>query len=405
MSVALATPTMVLADVKLSGAIQAEIGGYSHGKWMKEDADYITLTRDTDGVLSNGNGPNRLIFDFDEKLMTGLSAYARYQVDFSTADNKGLGGEEAWLGLKGEGFNIRFGRMAGAYKSSFALVDPFAATSVQASSTAGGMSGAGQNTIAHIKRGDNGLPLYDKNDSPLAGDRAATGTNLNSDDLMTISTGTNHKNLANSGFVPNLLEIGARYAGFSAIFQGVFDQTDEFDGAGLAELRYTHGDPKDPAFIIFAAGSFLDFGESTSNIAKNEESENPRNLKAGGQFNIKFTGDNKLRVGLQYEDAELGTFDNDINPEGGKYLMGSIDYYMGSLALGGWGAGYKSDIEDKNRYIIDGEAVEEDSVSFGVGFKYFFSKKTFLFGGYRQVDSDNDYRDEGVYGVGLRHSF
>ena len=52
-----------------------------------------------------------------------------------------------------------------------------------------------------------------------------------------------------------------------------------------------------------------------------------------------------------------------------------------------------------------GEWVDEDAISFGAGFKYFFSGRTMLFGGYRQVDSDNDYRDEGVFGVGLRHSF
>jgi predicted porin len=55
--------------------------------------------------------------------------------------------------------------------------------------------------------------------------------------------------------------------------------------------------------------------------------------------------------------------------------------------------------------VLNNEWVEEDSISFAVGAKYFFSNRTLLFGGYRQVDSDNDYRDEGVFGVGMRHTF
>jgi hypothetical protein len=103
--------------------------------------------------------------------------------------------------------------------------------------------------------------------------------------------------------------------------------------------------------------------------------------------------------------AETGTFDNDINPDGGQYIMGSIDYRTGIIAVGAWVANYSSDIEESRRYMTDHKWIDENALSFAIGIKAFLGNHAMLFGGYRQVDSDNDYRDEGVFSIGMHYSF
>jgi predicted porin len=416
---ALSAPMTIQADVKLSGAVQAEGGGYRHGRWLNEDADYIRTSKDKDGALLNG-GPNELAFDFSETI-GNIVAEARYNTLFSTAANSGLGGREAWVGLRAadNSFNIRFGKLVGVYKTSKSYIDPFASTSLQARGTGGGMTGSTYNRIATVRTDDAGRVLVDKNDAPEMGGTADPRRwvgdhyetfNYDHNLLASMSDKTGDKGLANSGEVNNALQIGGGISGFSVTFQGVFDQTEELDGAGLVEAKYVHGSSDNPDFVVFAAGSYVDFGDFgtslTDTINNNDETTDTKgsNWKVGGQYNLRMP-DGRVTIGLQYEDAEIGTFDHDINPDGGKYVMGSLEFKKGPVAVGGWVATYLSDIEEGRRFMINNEWVEEDALSFAVGAKYFFSKRTLLFGGYRQTDSDNNYRDEAVFGVGMRHSF
>ena len=80
---------------------------------------------------------------------------------------------------------------------------------------------------------------------------------------------------------------------------------------------------------------------------------------------------------------------------------------MNNFSLAAWVAGYLSDIDDNARVRnqINGEVLDEDALSWALGGKYLFSKRTMVYAGYRQTDSDNDYRDEDVITLGLRHSF
>jgi predicted porin len=420
-AVALASPVAVQADVKFSGSIQGEGGGYRQGRWMNEDADYIRTSKDKDGALLNG-GPNKLTFDFDQKV-GNIVAQGRYQTTFSTAANSGLGGREAWVGLKAEddSFNIRFGRLNGVYKSSKNYIDPFAETSLQARGTGGGMSGSTYNRIGVVKTDDTGRVLVDKNGAPIISSKPEPRRwvvdhyetiNYDQNLLATVSDSTGDRGLAHSGYVNNALQIGGGVSGFSVTFQGVFDETEELDGAGLVEAKYIHGDPKNPDFVVFASGSYIDFGDFgtsvTSSFDNNEEEDDTKgsNWKVGAQYNLRLP-DGRITIGLQYEDAEIGTPDHDINPDGGKYIMGSLEFKKGPVAVGGWVATYLSDIDEGRRFMVNNEWVDEDSISFAVGAKYFFSKseRTLLFGGYRQVDSDDDYRDEGVFGIGMHYSF
>lgn len=387
---ALIAPVATHADVKLSGTIQAEVGAYQAGKDAKfEDNDRVRVSKDGGGSISNG-GPNMVAIDMDEKLGDELMAYARYRFNFSTMGNTaGLQGNEAWLGLKGNSAFFRIGTLIGNYGEL--KIDPFADTALQARGTAGGMSGGKYNAV-------------EVNDTIVA----TMPDNYNhAVALQTAAvTSTEHSEFAHDDPVENAIEIGATYKGFTASLQGVYDETDDLNGAGLVALSYK--DP-DGNFTAYAAGSFLNLSDTAKATLQPDSSGNvddsDYNWKVGGSYTIS-----GATIGVQYEDAELGYMDEDINPNGGKYIMGSVDYQVNpQLLVGGWVATYLSDIKENERLVRQDGAVyeylDEDAISFAIGVKYLFSKRTLAFGGYRQVDSDNDYRDENAFGIGIRHSF
>jgi len=377
----LVAPMAADADVKLSGVIQGEITSSEVGD---SDQDRETLTKDKEGAIFN-SGPNLLTFDIDEKLGGGLAAYARYQGTFSTSDNEGITGKEAYLGLKTSSFFLRYGKLTGAYKSSLGLVDPWAGTSLQARGTGGGMSGSKFNQVTW----DDASRTF------------KTGAAANTNDAG--------KGLSHSGYVEGALEAGMKMAGFTGRIQGVVDDRSDMDGAGLLELLYS---APNETFTMWLSGAYTDLNSNLEDATKNvndsltgdkkddNTDEGLGNWKIGGQFKLGPA----LTLGLQYEDAEIGTFDN--NPDGGKYILGSVDFMMNNFSLAAWVGTYLSDIADNARLKDDqGNAIDEDALSWALGGKYLFSKRTMVYAGYRQTDSDNDYRDEDVFALGLKHSF
>jgi hypothetical protein len=327
------------ADVAISGAIQAETSSLKLGK-----ADRQRITRDIDGSVLSNEGANAINIDIDEKLVSGLTAYARYSVAFSTSKNTGLNaGGEAWVGLKGDVAHLRFGKFEGIYKVVSADIDPFNFTSLEARGTAGGMGGQAYN------REENG---------------------------ETVTDSTDHRGLSNNDYISNALELGADFNKFSLTFQGNFDETDDMNGSGLIGLKYA-GDN----FSVFASGSYVDF--DAAKLGEGDK-DSKRNWKIGGSF--KLSG---LTLGLQYENVELGAFDNNK----GKYGFISADYRTGNVGIGAWLGGYFADAE------------KEDAKSGAIGVKYFFSNRTMAYGGYRLTNAKNDFRDEKIFVVGLRHSF
>ncbi|MEZ5672821.1 MAG: porin [Thiotrichaceae bacterium] len=289
------------ADVAVSGTIQAETVSLKLGK-----ADRQRVTKDIDGAVLPNEGANGLVFDIDEKLTNGLTAYARYAASFSTSANSGLGaGSDAWLGLKGDVAHFKFGKFEGVYKTVSADIDPFNFTSLQARGTGGGMSGQSYNRQATDANG----VLLDE----------------------TVTEATDHRGLSNNDFVTNALELGADFGKFSLTFQGNFDETDDMEGSGLVGVKYSSDN-----FSVFAAGSYVDFDATKlSTGSKN----NKRNWKVGGSY--KLSG---LTLGIQYENAELGVFDN--SDLGGKYGFVSADYRVGNVGIGGWLGGYFADAEN-----------------------------------------------------------
>lgn len=446
----LAAPMAVYADVKVSGTIQAEAASWEAAPDIKDaniagfdDNDRQTLTNDVGGVIFN-EGPNYIGFHIDEKLGSGVSAFALYTVPFDTSGNRGLSGQsDAWLGLKTRNFYFKYGTITGAYKSSRDLLDPWAFTSLQATGTGGGMSGVAHHHVFTEAQRDisRWLPpevLADSqrfeqvlNDPAFIRAKRTPIAVINPAAIDPYAA----LGLSNEGFVDGALELGVKFGGFTARIQGVVDDRSDMNGAGLLELRYTA-----PNFAMWLAGSFTDLEEGIKEIkdeatadlddalgdinetigredaateARDAAAEarsssieadagNYSNWKIGGKFNLG----PMVELGLQYEQAEMGTFDWDVNPDGGKYILGSLAVNMNNITLAGWVSGYLSDIDDEYKLIdAKGELIGEDALSWAVGAKYHFSKRAQVYLGYRQTDSDNDYRDENVVILGLRHSF
>jgi len=401
----LIAPMATYADVTLSGKIQAEVTGSEIGtekvldantnRDIEESGDRQTLTNDSLGAVFNA-GANILVFDIDEKLGGGLTAYARYEGTFDTSDNSGLNkGKQAYVGLKTETFYLRYGKLTGAYKSSLGLIDPWAATSMQARGTGGGMSGSKYNHV---------MTYAEMGDVPVGVDPNQVVTDRQGRVLIHSASNTNHQGLAHSSEVEGALEAGVKFGGFSFALQGFVDDASGLNGGGLLELRYTA-----PSFVVFVSGAYTDLDDVTNEVTDtidnvdgedddltDNEDQGEGNWKAGGQYKL---GD-QMKIGLQYEHAELGAFDN----AEGDYVIGSLAFNLQRLTLAGWVAGYMADRE-YNLVDVDGSVLEEDALSWAVGAQYHFSKRTMGYLGYRQTDSDNDYRDEDVIVGGIRHVF
>ncbi len=375
----LVTPMASYADIKVSGIIQAEAISYEGA----DGQDGVTINRTTSPATSFAanerqnfthdslgsilnEGPNHIMFDFDEKLGSGLYAEARYAGAFNTSGNFGSSfiGEEAWVGLRTSAFHVRYGTLVGAYKASFEMVDPWAWTSLQTRGTGGGMSGDHRITVD------------------------PTGS------IVTSDSATNGQGLTNEGFVQGALELGVNFAGFSTTLQGFVDDSSNLDGAGLVEIKYAA-----PNFAMWLSGAYTQLDDVKNVIATNED-EGKINWKLGGSFQLG----PMVTFGLQYEDAEIGAFDE--NPDGGSYILGSLEVKMNNISVAGWVSGYMSDIDDNARMTdANGNFLDEDALSWAVGGKYHFGKRTMVYAGYRQTDSDNNFRDENVATLGIRHVF
>lgn len=375
----LVAPMASYADIKVSGMIQAEAISYEGA----DGQDGVTINRTTSPATSFGandrqnftndslgtilnEGPNHIMFDFDEKLGSGIKAEARYAGAFNTSGNFGSSfiGEEAWVGLRASSFHVRYGTLVGAYKASFEMVDPWAWTSLQTRGTGGGMSGDHRMTVD------------------------ATRTQVTSD------AATNGQGLTNEGFVQGALEVGVNFAGFSTTLQGFVDDSSNLNGAGLVEIKYAA-----PNFAMWLSGAYTQLDDVKNTIAKNQD-EGRVNWKLGGSYQLG----PMVTFGLQYEDAEIGAFDE--NPNGGSYILSSLEVKMNNISIAGWVSGYMSNIDDNARMTdANGNFLDEDALSWAVGGKYHFGKRTMVYAGYRQTDSDNNFRDENVATLGIRHVF
>ncbi len=397
---ALMAPVTSLADIKIYGQLGAEAasvevangdenlvqGNISNNLSFTKTTDDMsrqTMTLDRYGSILN-DGPNLLGLDFDfDKKVAGLAPYARYRTTFHTTDNSGLGpGLEAWVGFRNSVFQMKYGKLRGAYRSAKGLIDPWIYTSMQARGTGGGMS-AGLYNEVH----------WNWN---AAGKREVVTDPITGKVGINPARAINTSGVVHNSDIPGALELGLRLGPIvEARVQIMGDDGDGKNG-GNAELKLST-----PLLDLWAHGAYLNVGvNQLSPGGADWNNDEFRNWKVGAR--LKFSSG--IKLALQYEDAELGVFDN--NPNGGKYIIGSVDYRIENVTIAGWTAGYLSDIDDKHKLIdTNGEVLDENALSWSIGAKYHFSKRNHIFAGYRQTDSDNDYRDENVFSAGILHKF
>ncbi len=396
---ALALPIVTYADIKIYGQIGAEAasveyaggeagvnrGVISNSLSFTKDSDNMdrqTLTRDRYGSILN-DGPNLIGLDFTGKdKIQGLTPVARYRTTFHTTNNSGFNpGLEAWVGLKNSFFQMKYGKLRGAYRNAKGLIDPWIYTSMQARGTGGGLSSGRYNEV-HWNWNETGRRDVVAQDDGTVG--IEHGRAIDTSGLI------------HNSDIPGALELGIKQGPFGARLQIMGDDAADKNGGNL-ELKFTL-----PNLVVWSHAAYFDQGENANDLIGGAQWNNETffNWKAGVQYRVITS----LKLAIQYEKAELGTFDN--NPNGGQYLITSFDYTANSITFAGWISKYFSDIEEQHKLMdIDGQILDEDVVSWTLGVKYHFNKDAHVFIGYRDTNSDNDYRDENVVSAGMLYKF
>ncbi len=371
-----------------NGDSNVDTGSFNAGTWTSDgDRNRQTLTADRFGSILN-DGPNMIGFDFEyeKKVAGGFTPYASYRTTFDTTNNSGFGpGLEAWVGLKNSNFHIKYGKLRGAYRHAKGLIDPWIYTSIQARGTGGGLSSGRYNEVRWGWNGNQRQVLTNNGKVQVEHGRS----------IQTYG-------LIHNSDISGALELGFKLGEINARVQIMGDDQSDRHGGNL-EFKYTSSQ-----LTVWLIGAYLDPGRNNGAILFNNRQDGIwgkskyTNWKIGVQYKVMPT----LKVAIQYEDAELGTFDN--NPDGGKYLIGSADFKVtDKVTLAGWVASYTSNIDQSLKMIdIDGvTALDEDALSVSLGIKYHFTKLAHAFVGYRDTNSDNNYRDENVFSAGMLYKF
>lgn len=347
---ALAAPLAAQADVKLSGAIQGEIGSVELA-----GADRKTISTDNTGTISGGGGPNMLRFDMSEDLGGGLKALARADWGFNTtqgADSNNFSNREKYLGFgSSSGAYFRMGRIQGAYKTA-TKIDPFYGTGAQM--RMGGGESAG-NAFTH------------------------------------------------SGFVDNAFEAGFNNHGFKVALQGVFDELSGMDGSYLADVEYGND-----MFTVF--GAYANKADESADDTANWKVGGLFNY-AGATLGLQYED---AEMGADYMGAPEGQFISlsakyaidkvILGAWVGSFIEGSDNDNERTDDLG--------DVSDDISNIGDNLADFGDSMSYSLGAIYLFGKRTLVYAAYHSTDSDakgplgddNTY-DWNAFAAGVRHSF
>jgi len=342
---ALTVPMIAQAEVKVSGAVQGEIGSMKQGT-----GDRQTVTGGPLGALSAAGGPNKIRFDVSEKLGGGLTGFARFDWSYDTFQDRGSSGSnfnnrEKYVGIKGSMAHFKMGRIQGVYKTSTLGYDRWAATGLQARKTGGGMSAG------------------------------AFGHN---------------------SFIDDVLEAGVKFGGFKATIQGIIDESVNAKGVSrknsyLGELKYGMKN-----WEIAAVGS-----RQRDDVADLSLT----NWKVGGKYTLgglylalqyESVEDNDNAMGLMTK----GSVGVDGEVEAADFMWGSIGYRMGNVELNGWVAGLKADTLN-----AAGMLTTADATSYAVGVKYHFSKNMQVYAGWRDTDSEIDAFDEQALLGGMRLGF
>jgi predicted porin len=375
---------MASADVKIFGVVQAETGNVDIDySGAKADHDTNRMGNATNGAI-HGGGVNQLGVKGSEKLGNGLTAYFKFNNEFSTFDRngnnrcsgtndpatnktKGSCGTGGWnsrdvfVGIKGDGWHTQFGTMNSLYKTTSHAYDPFHGTGAQ----------------ARAQQASSGLQ---------------------------------------NGYGDNLMEVGFKSGGWSGGIQVTWEDSanNQARNAGenldIVDSGSWNGAVKYKANNWEASFGYMDLDYGTG----------------GGDMDAwkvagKYMG-NGFTVAAQYEDLEAnnaaavrrpdGTSNGMVgfNPTGVNTANADFDTFSifatyaisdNTTLMGRYGWG---DLDDN---IAGGQDVDHDSWAIGV--KHNMSKRTYVYGGYMdaEYDTGNAVADADVdaWIAGLIHKF
>lgn len=362
-SVLMMSPTLFADNVKIYGRVQAEyvslsIGNISNQLVDASGADNGSASVNPGFYQAGGVGAGTLGIKALENFDRKTSAHVVIELDIQGVDSNNFAYRQGYVGLKNTELGmIAIGRFNSPYKIAGGVkIDPFITTALQARGN-GGMSGANGRINGHSGYISDAIRYR----SPRFGDLTVEAA-LQPDDQSTSVT-SDTANVNTPGGNANDFAIA---------------------------LNYHSGDLK-----LWTALA----------VDKND-SEDETSIKAGGQIKI-----NRQFLSLQFENIKNAT-----NSNGGIGLSAISDNANGTSAYGStnskgsiWFLGYQLHAGNNVIAVQTGKTaggsggMETQYYAFGV--IHNFSKKTRVFTGYANSNSDNDALDRKVFTVGLSKIF
>ena len=400
-SAGLMAPGLAAADIQIFGQIQAETGNLERSGDVSR-VDYIR----SDNVLGSikGGGSNAFGIKGDEKLGNGLTAYFMFNNGFSTFDGDTLdsrGGESSggitardrYVGLRGDGWHVQFGRVNTLYKTASHRYDPFLGTGLQSRAN-GAMSGGHNgffNDVARVGFKSGGL----------SGGIDIKWEDASNEETPQSGGDTRGLNTVDKGSWTGAIKYGQKdwEAGLAYIDFSYLDYSPERD-AETAPVALPGGN-QGTATISMAVPELTTEGDLSA-------------WKIHGKYDIS---DFSLRA--QYERVKVDQIvaGRARRGDGGSTLVGleggnsaeeyrslhlSMTYKVsGSTSLMGRFADTEWQDVAAADYDVEGR-------HWAVGVQHNLSKRTHVYGGY--MDNDYDYSDSRKdeitgWAVGMRHKF
>ena len=384
----LVVPTVAMADVSISGGLQAELrsvgGDVPTSSLLRENGTLKKGLYASDaGEVANQNGGSYgfLKFSASEDLGNGLKALAMWNGNVNVGDSNaagGMTGRDSYVGLAGGWGAVLAGTLSTPYKSSTVGWDPFVTTSMQARGS-GGMSdaqnGYASNALAYA--GSFGgvkvvaAMVLDEGQTKLNGDGSVDSTAKTTNGKNAISFSVN----APVGPV----ELAVAYVDASKFSD--IKNLGLSDTAAIAQLF-----PKD--------GSGAQINSLDTLTA----------TKVGVKWNS-----GPWTVAGQYEMLELKSYTGGATAAAlaGKDIKPTVAYLTASYAMGNntLSAAYGSTKWD----LPSSVGTTDDTKYEAIGLFHHFSKTTSAFVGYRNTDQGKQLGKtvgvENSLSVGMRMAF
>jgi hypothetical protein len=368
-------PGLAAADVKISGLIQAETGQVSVDNMAGvAAADTDSTVMGGAGVTASGallgGGNNQLNFSGDEKLGNGMSAFFKIGWQFDTFDQHAGGiswnARDSFVGLKGDGWNVAFGRMNSGYKST--NMDPLNTTGLQA-------RGIGFASDLHNGYADNWAQV-------VIGSGSVKGTfGMTWED----AAGSNGVNAA---YLSDNVDAGS--------WAGNVEYKDKTWRAGIAASKNKYdtaaagGQGDITAWKVY--GSWSGNGFTVAGMYENLDASN------------NLVGNTRPDGGGDGFESALSNISGTVADAGDEYtnLMLAVTYKMSSATtlIGRYG---NVDFNDSGAGNLD-----VDADNWVVAVVHGLSKRTEIYGGYESANYNTkglSDADVDVWMIGMRHMF